>query len=189
MADPDEVPGLVVAPNSFSDGLDGITVVTGYNGEPRIKCMAGGYFQVGEIAGASTGAIDDGCSPPTPVTRATTTEWIVNPNGYSIVGKPNPPTYPNGQNVILSDGSTWPPAWWPSSQVPPSTFSPGIPNVVPDWATSVPGPAQSAAGCDPPANPPAATSSDDDDDDDDDPGSSSVTRTTTRSRTRSRTHR
>lgn len=161
MADPDEVPGLVVAPNSFSDGSDGITVVTGYNGEPRIKCLSGGQYQ-----------------NPLP------TDWIVIANGYSIVGPPTAGN-PEGVETIIPAGSGWPPSAWPPQPPAPGVFQTGIPNVVPDWANSVPGPGTTSlppgddSGCAPPPDMPGSHS----------PSSTTVTRTHTSTRSRTRNHR
>jgi len=111
---------VTVLPNSFVDGLDGRTVIPGYNGEPRIKCLSSGAFQVAQTV---TGGCPGGCRP-------------VGPNGFSIVGLPDPPTYPDGEETIIPDGSGWPPSWWPTQVVQPSVFQPGIPSADPPWATT-----------------------------------------------------
>jgi hypothetical protein len=102
-----------ILPNTFIDGLDGRTSMPGYNGEPRIKCEAGGNFEI-DVASL---------------------DLIVKPNGFSIVGEPDPPDYPNGENTFLPPGSSWPPSWWPTvTSENVSVFQDGIPTEVPTWA-------------------------------------------------------
>jgi hypothetical protein len=109
--DPDD---FVVLPNTFMDGLDGRTPIPNYNGEPRLKCVAGGFFQE----------------------HLDHDDIVVAPNGFSRVGLPNPPTYPNGQNTHIDEGATWPPAWWPTQRPAGRTpFQDRVPVKVPDWAT------------------------------------------------------
>ena len=111
MADEDD---FVVLPNRFVDGWSGREVKPGFNGLPRINCVAGGKFQVDLD-------LDD---------------LVVRPNGFSRVGLPTT-THPNGEQTFIdrnaAGGTQWPPSWWPSRRAGPNDFAPGVPTGTPDW--------------------------------------------------------
>jgi hypothetical protein len=115
----------VVFPNTFMDGLDGRTPIPNFNGLQRVRCESAGNLQVAQ----------------TPVP---TNPIVVEGNGFSRVGPPNPPAFPNGQETFIAAGAAWvtatgPGGWWPSTRnqsTPRTPFQTGIPVHVPYWSSS-----------------------------------------------------